>query len=105
MKITWFNSRNKLAIAQAYAAFAQRYPQWRVDLFDRPFLERRMGLLKGNLPDAQSLALCWADHVGLSEPSRSARVAELMPAAAFFLQTLGGKMPATSSLAPARKPL
>lgn len=95
MKRSWFNAPAEQALERAYSAFAERYPEWVAALFDRHFLSKRLRLLlRGNLtlPGATVLALWWADHLGLSEPSRTRWAQEITPAAAFFLEALRAEL-------------
>lgn len=102
MKNAWTNYQIQQAIARAYRAFREGYPQWPEALFDEHFVQRLGLLLQGGLtlPDATGLASWWAKHLGLGESTRARWVPELIPAACAFLELLRAEL---SSRLPQRK--
>jgi hypothetical protein len=99
---SFFGARERLiqqALGSAYTALRLHHPQWAEALFDEQFLFGRFQfLLRGNftLPDAATLASWWADHLGLSEATRTRWIPQIIPAARLFLETLRSKLEPTA---------
>lgn len=79
------------AIDQAYTRFAQKYPGWNNALFDRHFLAQSATTYlsdwqSANALNPATLASAWDKQLGPASPAvRQNRIADLMPAAADFL--------------------
>ena len=81
----------KAAQTRAFANFASKYPAWAQYLFDEHFLSHAAAALieSDSLPDPIELANAWADQMVWPKPkTRQNQVADLIPAAAYFLQVL-----------------
>ena len=76
------------AVGQAYALFAQKYPEWSNSLFDEQFLGQGVTLAAGPQPlDTAGLASAWDRQLGPASAAVSQkRVDDLTPAAADFLK-------------------
>lgn len=77
------------AVSQAYALFAEKYPEWSNSLFDEQFLAQSgVTFAAGWQPlDAAGLASAWDKQLGPASPAVSQkRVSDLTPAAADFLK-------------------
>jgi HEAT repeat protein len=82
------------ALSVAIAKLEAEHPEWVLALFDANFFSKEGApviaqfLIRDGKPDASELAKLWADSMGLKGEKRTARVRELEPAAADFLQNL-----------------
>jgi WD40 repeat protein len=95
------------ALAQTYAAFARRYPEWTAALFDETFLKRRDVvpllaelLTRRGQPDPAHLARLFAAHLGHPDPDRWERLGDATRAAADFLTWLEGELARQDALHP-----
>ncbi|MBI1882082.1 MAG: hypothetical protein HYR94_28235 [Chloroflexi bacterium] len=97
---TWVRRRMfRAALARTVTSFAQQYPDWNQYLFDEYFLTHQAASLIDNYlshsasPLAKSLATAWAEQLPWLKPqTREKHVAELIPAATWFLQRLEAEM-------------
>ncbi|HEY3474010.1 MAG TPA: hypothetical protein VGK56_05325 [Anaerolineales bacterium] len=84
-------ARWQAAVDQAYARFAQKYPEWSNALFDEHFLAQSATTFLAGQPattaqDAARVAAAWNQQFGPASPAVSERrIADLTPAAADFL--------------------
>ncbi len=82
----------RTALAQAYTAFARRYPDLAASLFDETFLTGPAALpliqllIRRGHPDPADLARRWAQHLGHRDPAAWPRLIEATRAAADFLR-------------------
>ena len=96
------------ALVNAYTAFARHYPQWTESLFDQTFLTREdvaaelsKFLTRHRHPDPAAIAHAWAAYFPAADPDRrEARVDELTPIVACFLDWLEAELKAQEALQP-----
>ena len=90
------------AVGEAYALFAQKYPEWSHTLFDEHFVARSAGTFLAERPAttaqaATRVATAWSQQLGPASPAVSQkRIADLTPAAADFLKWAAAAYQATA---------
>jgi hypothetical protein len=95
----------KRALAEAFEAFKQQYPEWVAANFDVSFFAHEGApilaqfLLRNGHPDPCALAACWADSLNLPHSERRAvYTRELEPIAADFLELLSKRLKSKPAL-------
>jgi hypothetical protein len=104
--MTMHNKSARQAVAQAFAAFAKRHPDYAASLFDESFLQRRVAPLLSapggaTILTPEWLAGAWAAQFagrGLSI------LAGALPVAADFIDLLKRALASTTAQLPALKP-
>ncbi len=83
------------ALTSTLTQFEQQHPEWVSSLFDADFLKKEAApilaqfLIRDGEPDPSDLATGWADSLNLRQSEqRTARIRELEPVAADFLDSL-----------------
>lgn len=88
----------QVALAKAYAGFADRHPDWAYSLFDEHFLAHSAApmlarcLERDNTAQPEDLAVAWAEQLGEQRIARQERVAQLEPVAGEFLGLLDAEL-------------
>jgi hypothetical protein len=96
----------QVALTRTYATFSEQHPQWTGALFDQHFLTHAAApllarcLLRSDPPTGAELAATWADHLALSEETRTRRLPEATRVAGDFLATLDRELRDRSELQP-----
>jgi|GEM_PF-5999655 len=96
----------QVALTRTYATFSEQHPQWTGALFDQHFLAHAAApllarcLLRSDPPTGAELAATWAEHLALSEETRTRRLPEATQVAADFLATLDRELRDRSELQP-----
>ncbi|MFP4439220.1 MAG: hypothetical protein ACLFVO_18420, partial [Chloroflexaceae bacterium] len=96
----------QVALTRTYATFSEQHPQWTGALFDQHFLAHAAApllarcLLRSDPPTGAELAATWADHLALSEETRTRRLPEATRVAGDFLATLDRELRNRSELQP-----
>lgn len=94
------------ALARAYTAFEQRYPDLAASLFDESFLKTEAAPILAQLltrrghPDPAELARRRAAHLGYRDPDTAPRLAEVNRGIADFLRWLEGELAKQPALQP-----
>jgi hypothetical protein len=89
----------RTAVRDTFAHFAGQYPTWTACLFDEYFLTHRAAPLLARYiraevrPTPFELASAWDEQFGPAAMTiRTQRIADLMPAAEYFLQQLEAEL-------------
>src|SRR5713101_1230092 len=93
------------ALTSTLTKFEQQHPEWVASLFDTDFLKDEATpilaqfLIRDGKPDPSDLAACWADSLNLRQSEQhTARIRELEPIAADFLDSMNHALKAEPAL-------
>lgn len=104
--MTMHNKSAHQAVAKAFAAFAQRHPDYAASLFDEPFLQRRVAPLLSAPGGAAALTPEWLAGAWAAQFAGRGLsiVAGALPVAADFIGLLRRAVASTTTQLPALQP-